>query len=157
MEVKCENALELSSNIDDIDDKVDDDILIEDAHNILPTEDEPDDAEPPPTEPQFQYHLFVHLKGGHNLPGKKQNGSSDPYAKFLMNGKTVHRSKTVHKELNPSWDESFMVSVPNLAANMEIKVDRWTHHVKKLRNPFLDPLDLPLPPVIQCILLIPSP
>jgi len=129
MEVKCENALELSSNIDDIDDKVDDDILIEDAHNISPTEDEPDDAEPPPTEPQFQYHLFVHLKGGHNLPGKKQNGSSDPYAKFLMNGKTVHRSKTVHKELNPSWDESFMVSVPNLAANMEIKI--FNHNLVK--------------------------
>jgi len=46
-----------------------------------------------------------------------------------MNGKTVHRSKTIHKELNPNWDESFMVSVPDLSKNMEIKV--YNHNLVK--------------------------
>ena len=116
MEEKGENDLLDTVN------EVHDDMSPEDTNNITTTVDEEDLTTP---NPQFQYHLFVHLKGGHNLPAKKQNGTSDPYAKFLMNGKTVHRSKTMHKELNPHWDESFMVSVPDLAANMEIKVKLW--------------------------------
>jgi len=120
MEEKGENDLLDTVN------EVHDDISAEDTNNNTTTVDDEDLTAP---NPQFQYHLFVHLKGGHNLPAKKQNGTSDPYAKFLMNGKTVHRSKTMHKELNPCWDESFMVSVPDLGANMEIKV--FNHNLVK--------------------------
>lgn len=108
-----------------VEDEIDDDVY-EDTNNETPTDNELitdiSPSEIPEVSLQFQYHLFVHLKAGHDLPAKKQNGSSDPYVKFLMNGKTVHRSKTIHKDLNPNWDESFMASVPDLSRDMEIRV-----------------------------------
>ena len=108
-----------------VEDEMDDDIFEDTNNNTTPDVGHITDVSP--TEitddvPQFQYHLFVHIKAGHDLPPKKQNGSSDPYVKFLMNGKTVHRSKTIHKDLNPNWDESFMASVPDLSRHMEIRV-----------------------------------
>ena len=81
-----------------------------------------DESETEEESSNFQYHLFVHIKSGHDMPALKQNGSSDLYAKFLMNGKTVHRSKTVPKNLNPVWDESFMLSLPDLTKQIELKV-----------------------------------
>eukprot|EP00090_Calanus_glacialis_P005273 TRINITY_DN14089_c0_g1_i1.p1 TRINITY_DN14089_c0_g1~~TRINITY_DN14089_c0_g1_i1.p1 ORF type:complete len:766 (-),score=211.93 TRINITY_DN14089_c0_g1_i1:70-2205(-) len=111
---------------------MDDDIFEDTNNNTTPDDGHITDVSP--TEitddvQQFQYHLFVHIKAGHDLPPKKQNGSSDPYVKFLMNGKTVHRSKTIHKDLNPNWDESFMASVPDLSRHMEIRV--FNHNLVK--------------------------
>lgn len=35
-------------------------------------------------------------------------GTSDPYVKFKVGGRLLYKSKTVHKDLNPVWDEAFV-------------------------------------------------
>lgn len=58
------------------------------------------------------YELDVNLKEGKKLAARDSNGLSDPYVKFLLNGSTVYKSKTLLKTLNPQWNESFKVSLP---------------------------------------------
>lgn len=50
------------------------------------------------------------------------SGTSDPYVKFKMNGKEVFRSKTIHKNLNPVWDESTSIMIEHLREPLYIKV-----------------------------------
>ncbi|MGH0149566.1 UNVERIFIED_CONTAM: hypothetical protein FKN15_028671 [Acipenser sinensis] len=52
----------------------------------------------------------------------QQGGTSDPYVKFKLDGKTLYKSKVVYKNLNPEWNESFSVPVRNLDQKMYIKV-----------------------------------
>ena len=68
------------------------------------------------------YHLHVHLKQGYDLAARDSNGSSDPYAKFLVKGKVQHKSKTVYKDLNPVWDEHFVLPVDDPFLPIEMKV-----------------------------------
>ena len=91
----------------------------------------PAPSEPPcPTSPDrvellhsFPYfHVIVHLKQGHDLPAKDSNGTSDPYIKFIWKGKQVYKSKTIYKDLNPFWDESFILAVDDPFTNIDIKV-----------------------------------
>ncbi|MBN3284404.1 MCTP2 protein, partial [Polyodon spathula] len=49
-------------------------------------------------------------------------GTSDPYVKFKLDGKTLYKSKVVYKNLNPEWNESFSVPVRNLDQKIYIKV-----------------------------------
>lgn len=49
-------------------------------------------------------------------------GTSDPYVKFKMNGRLLHKSKTVHRDLNPIWDESFSVPIEDPFQVIQIKV-----------------------------------
>ena len=75
----------------------------------------------------FKYILFVHLKYAKNLPMRtnkitKTNESIDSFVKFVVGQKVVHKTKTVVKDSNPTWDESFMIVVPDLSTNLEIKV-----------------------------------
>uniref|UniRef100_A0A8C6KA62 Multiple C2 and transmembrane domain-containing protein 1 n=1 Tax=Melopsittacus undulatus TaxID=13146 RepID=A0A8C6KA62_MELUD len=49
-------------------------------------------------------------------------GTSDPYVKFKLGGKEVFRSKTVHKNLNPVWDEKTCILLDNLREQLYIKV-----------------------------------
>ena len=74
---------------------------------------------------EFQFNLFVHLKHAVDLAAKKNNGTSDPFVKFQQQGKILHKSKVVHKNLDPVWDESFMIIIENLNFPLEIKVV-WT-------------------------------
>uniref|UniRef100_A0A8B9FYI2 Multiple C2 and transmembrane domain-containing protein 1 n=1 Tax=Amazona collaria TaxID=241587 RepID=A0A8B9FYI2_9PSIT len=46
----------------------------------------------------------------------------DPYVKFKLGGKEVFRSKTIHKNLNPVWDEKACILIDNLREPLYIKV-----------------------------------
>lgn len=49
-------------------------------------------------------------------------GTSDPYVKFKLNGRLLYKSKTVHKDLNPVWDETFIVPIEDPFQSIQIKV-----------------------------------
>uniref|UniRef100_A0A3Q1F742 Multiple C2 domains, transmembrane 1b n=1 Tax=Acanthochromis polyacanthus TaxID=80966 RepID=A0A3Q1F742_9TELE len=49
-------------------------------------------------------------------------GSSDPYVKFKMGGKEVFRSKIIHKNLNPVWDEKITLTLDSLSEPLYVKV-----------------------------------
>uniref|UniRef100_A0A3B3X8I6 C2 domain-containing protein n=1 Tax=Poecilia mexicana TaxID=48701 RepID=A0A3B3X8I6_9TELE len=48
-------------------------------------------------------------------------GTSDPYVKFKIGGKEVFRSKTIHKNLNPVWDERVILLVETLREPLYVK------------------------------------
>uniref|UniRef100_A0A672JP81 Multiple C2 domains, transmembrane 1a n=1 Tax=Salarias fasciatus TaxID=181472 RepID=A0A672JP81_SALFA len=48
--------------------------------------------------------------------------TSDPYVKFKIAGKEVFRSKTIHKNLNPVWDERVSLLVETLREPLYVKV-----------------------------------
>ena len=70
------------------------------------------------------YLLHVHLKQGYDLAAKDANGLSDPYVKFFLRGtnKAAHKSKTVYKDLNPVWDERFVIPVEDPFVPIDVKV-----------------------------------
>lgn len=49
-------------------------------------------------------------------------GTSDPFVKFKMDGKTFYKSKVVYKDLNPAWNETFSLPLKDLNQKMYIKV-----------------------------------
>ncbi|KAG9301118.1 hypothetical protein G9A89_012501 [Geosiphon pyriformis] len=61
--------------------------------------------------------LQVTLKDAKNLPAADRSGTSDPYITFSLNGNLVFKSKTVKKDLNPTFDESFEFIVPSRTAS----------------------------------------
>ncbi|KAM9306514.1 multiple C2 and transmembrane domain-containing protein 1 isoform 5-T6 [Pholidichthys leucotaenia] len=68
------------------------------------------------------YKLELELKRGHNLAVRDRGGSSDPYVKFKLGGKEVFRSKIIHKNLNPVWDEKMTLIVDSLSEPLYVKV-----------------------------------
>uniref|UniRef100_A0A8C9Z0I1 Multiple C2 and transmembrane domain containing 1 n=1 Tax=Sander lucioperca TaxID=283035 RepID=A0A8C9Z0I1_SANLU len=68
------------------------------------------------------YKLEIELKRGHNLAVRDRGGSSDPYVKFKLAGKEVFRSKTIHKNLNPVWDEKTTLIMDCLSDPLYVKV-----------------------------------
>lgn len=49
-------------------------------------------------------------------------GTSDPYVKFKLGGRLLFKSRTVHKDLNPIWDETFIVPIEDPFQQINIKV-----------------------------------
>lgn len=49
-------------------------------------------------------------------------GLSDPYVKFKCGGRLVYKSRTVYRDLNPVWDESFTVPIEDPFVPISIKV-----------------------------------
>ncbi|XP_037633576.1 multiple C2 and transmembrane domain-containing protein 1 isoform X1 [Sebastes umbrosus] len=83
----------------------------------------PSNAEPPPQPPSpAMYQLDIILKKGNNLAIRDRTGTSDPYVKFKIAGKEVFRSKTIHKNLNPVWDERVSLLVETLKDPLYVKV-----------------------------------
>ncbi|XP_061762223.1 multiple C2 and transmembrane domain-containing protein 1-like isoform X6 [Nerophis ophidion] len=78
-------------------------------------------AEPQPPSPTM-YQLDIVLKKGNNLAIRDRTGTSDPYVKFKIAGKEVFRSKTIHKNLNPVWDERVTILVESLRDPLYVKV-----------------------------------
>ena len=69
------------------------------------------------------YHLHVCLRNGRELVARDSGGTSDPYVKFYWRGKQhVYKSKTIDKDLNPVWDESFILALDDPFLPLEIKV-----------------------------------
>uniref|UniRef100_A0A672MF25 Multiple C2 and transmembrane domain containing 1 n=1 Tax=Sinocyclocheilus grahami TaxID=75366 RepID=A0A672MF25_SINGR len=68
------------------------------------------------------YQLDIMLKRGNNLAIRDRGGTSDPYVKFKIAGKEVFRSKIIHKNLNPVWDERVCLIVDNLQEPLYFKV-----------------------------------
>ncbi|XP_028273899.1 multiple C2 and transmembrane domain-containing protein 1 isoform X4 [Parambassis ranga] len=68
------------------------------------------------------YKLEVELKRGHSLAVRDRGGTSDPYVKFKMAGKEVFRSKIIHKNLNPVWDERTTLVLDSLSEPLYVKV-----------------------------------
>lgn len=61
-------------------------------------------------------------------------GTSDPYVKFKCGGRLIYKSRTVFRELNPVWDESFTVPVEDPFQPIQLKVFDydWGLQVNKL-------------------------
>lgn len=57
-------------------------------------------------------------------------GTSDPYVKFKIAGKEVFRSKTIHKNLNPVWDERVSLLVETLRDPLYVKVQKISAEAK---------------------------
>ncbi|XP_061584936.1 multiple C2 and transmembrane domain-containing protein 1-like isoform X2 [Cololabis saira] len=83
----------------------------------------PSNAEslPQPSCPAM-YQMDIILKKGKNLAIRDRTGTSDPYVKFKIAGKEVFRSKTIHKNLNPVWDERVSLLVETLKDPLYVKV-----------------------------------
>uniref|UniRef100_A0A8C1WNY2 Multiple C2 domains, transmembrane 1a n=1 Tax=Cyprinus carpio TaxID=7962 RepID=A0A8C1WNY2_CYPCA len=83
---------------------------------------EPSNEELPPPSKPGMYQLDIVLKKGNNLAIRDRGGTSDPYVKFKVAGKEVFRSKTIHKNLNPVWDEKVSLLVESLREPLYMKV-----------------------------------
>ncbi|CAJ1048487.1 multiple C2 and transmembrane domain-containing protein 2 isoform X2 [Xyrichtys novacula] len=73
-------------------------------------------------EPSRSFLLTINLKEGRNLVVRDRCGTSDPYVKFKLEGKTFYKSKVVYKDLNPTWNETFSLPVKDLSQKLYIKV-----------------------------------
>ncbi|XP_045754710.1 multiple C2 and transmembrane domain-containing protein 1 isoform X7 [Mirounga angustirostris] len=68
------------------------------------------------------YQLDITLRRGQSLAARDRGGTSDPYVKFKIGGKEVFRSKIIHKNLNPVWEEKACILVEHLKEPLYIKV-----------------------------------
>ncbi|XP_025243406.1 multiple C2 and transmembrane domain-containing protein 1 isoform X5 [Theropithecus gelada] len=78
-------------------------------------------AEAPLADPGM-YQLDITLRRGQSLAARDRGGTSDPYVKFKIGGKEVFRSKIIHKNLNPVWEEKACILVDHLREPLYIKV-----------------------------------
>jgi Ca2+-dependent lipid-binding protein len=71
-------------------------------------------------------NLKVEVLDGANLPAADRNGYSDPYCKFFLNGKEIHKTEKKDKTLSPVWNETFDIAVRSrTAAKFEVQVFDW--------------------------------
>ena len=49
-------------------------------------------------------------------------GLSDPYVKFIIDGKTHYKSKIIYKNLNPIWNENLQIPVQKLEQALLVQV-----------------------------------
>ncbi|XP_033608246.1 multiple C2 and transmembrane domain-containing protein isoform X2 [Cryptotermes secundus] len=68
------------------------------------------------------FELRVHLRRGVNLVARDKGGTSDPYVKFKVGGQLLYKSKTIYRDLNPIWDESFTLPIEDPFMPVHIKV-----------------------------------
>jgi len=68
--------------------------------------------------------LRVDILNAIDLPAADSNGSSDPYCKFLLNEKQIHKTEVQRKTLNPAWNEFFEVSITSRIAS-KMKLECW--------------------------------
>ena len=70
--------------------------------------------------------LRLDILDADDLPAADRNGYSDPFCKFNLNGKEIHKTKTQKKTLHPSWNEYFEVPVKSrTAADFKVSVWDW--------------------------------
>lgn len=61
--------------------------------------------------------LKVDVMDAADLPAADRNGFSDPYCKFILNGKEVYKSDKQRKTLHPAWNESFETMIRSRTAS----------------------------------------
>ncbi|XP_030232523.1 multiple C2 and transmembrane domain-containing protein 2 isoform X3 [Gadus morhua] len=66
--------------------------------------------------------LTIILKEGRNLVIRDRCGTSDPYVKFKLEGKTFYKSRVIYKNLNPVWNESFVLPIKELEQVLHVNV-----------------------------------
>ncbi|TRY55239.1 hypothetical protein DNTS_014554 [Danionella cerebrum] len=71
----------------------------------------------------YLFQLEIVLKRGNSLAIRDRGGTSDPYVKIKISGKEVYRSKIIHKNLNPIWNEHVCLIVDNLQEPLYLKDD----------------------------------
>ena len=73
--------------------------------------------------------LQVTILGGKRLSAKDMNGYSDPYIKVKWCGQKF-KTSTKHKTLNPTWNETFIISIPDAPSHppLDISVWDWDKH-----------------------------
>ncbi|XP_016366269.1 multiple C2 and transmembrane domain-containing protein 2, partial [Sinocyclocheilus rhinocerous] len=91
-------------------------------NNILDMKTETAGVNEHQREAQRTYLLTICLKEGRGLVIRDRCGTSDPYVKFKLDGKTLYKSKVVYKNLNPVWNETFSFPIRNLDQKLFIKV-----------------------------------
>lgn len=70
--------------------------------------------------------LRVDILDADDLPAADRNGYSDPFCKFTLNGKEVHKTKVQKKTLHPAWNEFFECPISSrIAASLKVKVMDW--------------------------------
>lgn len=73
-----------------------------------------------------QGNLRVEVLDAADLPAADRNGYSDPYCKFVLNGRDVYKTKVQKKTLHPAWNEYFEVPVQSrTAAKFDIDIYDW--------------------------------
>ncbi|XP_018053589.1 PREDICTED: multiple C2 and transmembrane domain-containing protein 1 isoform X1 [Atta colombica] len=68
------------------------------------------------------FQLRLHIRRGANLVAMDRCGASDPYVKVKCSGRLLHKSRTVHRDLNPIWDESVTLPIEDPFQPLTIKV-----------------------------------
>ncbi|XP_054434581.1 multiple C2 and transmembrane domain-containing protein 1 isoform X2 [Pteronotus mesoamericanus] len=68
------------------------------------------------------YQLDITLRRGQSLAARDRGGTSDPYVKFKIGGKEVFRSRIIHKNLNPVWEEKACILIDHLREPLYVKV-----------------------------------
>lgn len=68
------------------------------------------------------YQLDITLRKGQSLAARDRGGTSDPYVKFKIGRKEIFRSKIIHKNLNPVWEEKACILVDHLREPLYVKV-----------------------------------
>ena len=70
--------------------------------------------------------LRVDVLDAADLPAADRNGFSDPYCKFELNGKEVHKTEIQKKTLHPAWNETFDIAISSrTAAKFRVRVFDW--------------------------------
>ncbi|KAE9550845.1 hypothetical protein FO519_005949 [Halicephalobus sp. NKZ332] len=72
--------------------------------------------------PYVTFRLKIHLKEAHGLVIRDASGSSDPYVKFKYQDKTMYKSNTVYRSLNPNWDEEFAFLIDDPTSFLKLEV-----------------------------------
>ncbi|KAH0947183.1 hypothetical protein HN011_001198 [Eciton burchellii] len=68
------------------------------------------------------FQLRLHIRRGTNLVAMDRCGASDPYVKVKSSGRLLHKSRTVHRDLNPVWDESVTLPIEDPFQPLTFKV-----------------------------------
>ncbi|KAH0796506.1 C2 domain containing protein [Histomonas meleagridis] len=72
--------------------------------------------------------LYVNVVRAVDLPAMDSNGFSDPYCVLMMNDQKNKKEKTstIHKELNPVWNEFFALNVLSVSTDI-LNIDVYDH------------------------------
>jgi C2 domain len=70
--------------------------------------------------------LRVDIMDAADLPAADRNGFSDPFCKFILNGKEVYKTDKQKKTLHPAWNETFETMIRSrTAAKLVVEVYDW--------------------------------